>query len=279
MTKHEGNAANLKIIAITAGKGGVGKTNVSVNLACAVAKLGKRVLLLDADLSLANVDVLLGLKSQRTIEHVIRGECRLQDIIIQGPYGVDIIPGSSGSSLLSHLTYVDHAGVISSFEELHEQYDFMFVDTPAGITDNVAAFLRASQEIIVVVCNEPTSITDAYALMKVMSQDYQIKNYHLLANMVTSLLEGRELYHRLSQVSHDYLDITLDYLGAIPFDDYLRKAVKEQRLLGELYPSSESANAFERVAHELLNWPSQHALEHGAPFFMEKLLERSVTEE
>lgn len=276
--KNDSAHQDFKIIAVTAGKGGVGKTNVSVNLACATAKLGKKVLLLDADLSLANVDVLLGLKAQYNIEHVIRGECKLTDIIIQGPYGVDIIPGSSGSSLLTHLSYVDHAGLINAFDELHQHYDFMFVDTPAGITDNVAAFLRASQEIIIVVCNEPTSITDAYALMKVMSQEYQIRHFHLLANMVHNLIEGRDLYHRLSQVTNDYLDITLDYIGAIPFDNYLRQAVKEQRSIYEMFPSAESSVAFKKLASELVNWPAHVALEHSSPFFMEKLLDKSAVE-
>lgn len=265
---------SLRVIAVTAGKGGVGKTNVSANLSIALAKTNHNVLLLDADLSLANVDVLLGLQADKNIEHVIRGECQLKDIVMTGPQNIKVVPGASGASILTHLSHIDLAGFIHAFDEIYENFDTMIVDTPSGISENVASFLRASQDIIVVVCNEPTSITDAYALMKVMSQEYGIRNFHLLANMVHTLSEGRELYNRLSQVTNDYLDVSLDYMGAIPFDEHLRRAVKQQRSVYELFPNCEAANAFSNVAKHIDDWPCSHTVANSSPFFMEKLLER-----
>jgi flagellar biosynthesis protein FlhG len=261
-----------RVIAVTAGKGGVGKSSISIGLACATAAMKQRVLLVDADLSLANIDVLMGLKTERTLEDVFKGNCELKDIILQGPCGVDILPGASGVSQLSRLSYLDHTGLINACNQLPGDYDFIFIDTPSGISENAAAFLRAAQEVIVVVCNEATSIMDAFALMKIASQAYHIHHFHFLANQVSGPSEGRELYLRLRDLAHDVLDSTLTYLGAVPFDECLREAIKQQRPIEIFDGTAKSAWAFRKVSHALLERSTPADLGYTSPFFLEKLL-------
>jgi len=148
----------VQVIAVTGGKGGVGKTNVSVNLSLALAELGRRVMLLDADLGLANVDVLLGLTPKRTLADVIEGRCELRDVMLQGPGGVRIVPAASGTQSMVHLAPAQHAGLIQAFSEVGDNLDVLVIDTAAGIGDSVVSFVRAAQEVLLVVCDEPTSI-------------------------------------------------------------------------------------------------------------------------
>ena len=151
----------VQVIAVSGGKGGVGKSNVSVNLGIALAQMGRRVVLLDADLGLANIDVLLGITANRNIQDVIAGECDLRDVLVNGPGGIKIVPASSGTQRMTQLSNLEHAGLINAFSELGDQIDVLIVDTAAGISESVVSFLRASQELLLVVCDEPTSITDA----------------------------------------------------------------------------------------------------------------------
>lgn len=160
-----------KVIAITGGKGGVGKTNITLNTAIAMAKLGKRVMVLDADLGLANVDVMLGLRVSKNLSHVLSGECTLDEVLVEGPHGIKIAPATSGTQSMTELTAAEHAGLIRAFSELRTPIDVLLVDTAAGISGMVLSFAKASQDVMVVVCNEPTSLTDAYALMKLLNRD------------------------------------------------------------------------------------------------------------
>jgi len=198
----------IKVIAVSGGKGGVGKTNVSLNTAISLAKLGKSVLVLDADLGLANVDVMLGLRVQRNLSHVLSGECELDDIIIQGPAGINIIPATSGTQSMVDLTPAEHAGLIRAFSDMQTKFDILIVDTAAGISDMVLSFCRASQDVLLVVCDEPTSITDCYALMKLLSRDHGLFKFKVVANMVRSPKEGQNLFAKLSKVTDRFLDVT-----------------------------------------------------------------------
>ena len=268
----------VRVIAVTSGKGGVGKSNISVNLAVTLAQGGERVMVMDADMGLANIDVLLGLSPKMNLSHVVNGECSLEDTIIEGPAGVKIIPASSGIAAMSDLTPAQNAGVIRSFSELTQPIDTLIIDTAAGLSDSVVSFTRAAREVIVVVCDEPASITDAYAMVKVLNRDYGVERFHVLSNQTTSIQQGRELYTKLSRVSEKYLDVTLDYLGAIPYDDYLKKAVQKQKCVIETYPRSPAAMAFRQIAKKTRQWPVPKTMEGHLEFFIERLINYSTAE-
>jgi flagellar biosynthesis protein FlhG len=262
----------VRVIAVTSGKGGVGKTNVSVNLAMALADLGREVMLLDADLGLANVDVLLGLHPQYNLSHVLSGECALEDVIVTSSGGLKVIPASSGIKKMAELGPAEHAGLISAFSDLSHGLDALIVDTAAGISDSVMSFTRACQEVVVVVCDEPASITDAYALIKVLNRDYGQNRFHVLANMARGPEDGRALYEKLARVTDRFLSVALDFLGTIPYDDYLRRAVQKQRAVVEAYPSSRAAAAFKKIAHTADNWPTATVAGGHVQFFFERLV-------
>lgn len=267
----------VQVVAVASGKGGVGKTNVSVNLSLALAAAGKHVLLLDADLGLANVDLLLGLHSQWNLSHVINGERTLEEIIIDGPDGLKVIPAASGTQMMSELSASQHAGIIRAFSELHTPVDILVIDAAAGIADSVISFTRASHEVIVVVCNEPTSLTDAYALIKVLSEDHGVKRFNILANMTRTPTEGTTLFTKLTRVTDHYLDVTLDYIGAIPYDEYLVKAVKRQQPVLKAFPQSASSLAFRKVAGKVKDWPLPDQASGQLEFFVERLIQYSAT--
>jgi flagellar biosynthesis protein FlhG len=266
----------VRVIAVSSGKGGVGKTNVSVNLGVAMAEEGQRVMLLDADLGLANVDVMLGLHPEFDLSHVIQGTCTLEEVIVTGPSGLQIVPASSGTKAMAELGPMEHAGVIRAFSELSHDLDVLIIDTAAGIADSVVSFSRAAQEVIVVVCDEPASITDAYALIKLLSREYGIQRFRVLANMAQSAQEGRELFAKISRVTERYLDVTLDFIGMIPFDDYLRKAVKRQKAVVEAYPRSRAAMAFKTLAQKADKWPIPTGAAGHLEFFVERLIQSSA---
>lgn len=262
----------VQVIAISGGKGGVGKTNVAINLGCALAERGQRVALLDADFGLANVDVLLGLKAQRNIEQVLDGDASLQDIMLTGPAGLKIIPASSGTRRLTRLDTLHHAGLIRAFSELAPQLDVLLVDTAAGIADSVISFVAAAQEVLLVVCNEPSSLTDAYAMVKLLNRDFGRRRFRILANMVNDEAEGRALFERLSAVCNKFLPVSLLYGGCIPFDEALRAAVRSQQPLLQYAPSSPAARALRRLAEEVAGWPRVRQSQGHLEFFVEQLL-------
>lgn len=263
----------VQVIAVTGGKGGVGKSNVSVNLAISLAEMGRRVVMMDADLGLANLDVLLGIKSKRNIADVLAGDCDLRDVLIQGPGGIRIVPASSGTQRMTQLSSMEHAGLISAFSELGDDMDVLIVDTAAGISEGVVSFLRASQEILMVVCDEPTSITDAYALMKLMNRDYGTHRFRVLANMVKTPQEGRQLFEKLSRVTERFLDVALHYVGSIPFDEYVKKAVQRQKAVVEAYPRCKASIAFRALAQKVDAWPLPSSPRGHLEFFVERLVQ------
>ena len=269
------NPRPVKVIAVTSGKGGVGKTNISANLSMALSQRGKDVLLLDADLGLANVDVLLGLRPKYTLSDVISGSRTLEEIIINGPDSLKIIPASSGIRNMADLDAMEHAGIIRAFSELSHSIDVLMIDTAAGISDSVISFTRAAQEVIVVVCDEPTSITDAYALIKVLNKDYGICRFRVISNMVHSLQEGRELFKKIMTVTDKYLEVQLDFMGMVPYDDYLRKAVQRQKAVIDAYPRSKSALAFKTLCAKADKWPIQGYAGGHVEFFVERLIQAS----
>ena len=269
-------AAPVKVLAVTGGKGGVGKTNVSVNLGIGLAELGRKVMLLDADLGLANIDVILGLHPQYDLSHVLRGERGLEEIILEGPAGLRVVPGASGLREMVSLSAAEHAGLIHAFSDVGNDLDILIIDTAAGISDSVISFSRAAQEVVVVVCDEPASITDAYALIKLLSREYGMNRFQVLANMVQSVQESRDLYNKLSRVTDRYLDVMLSLMGAIPYDDTLKRAVRGQKAVVQAYPRSRVAQAFKNLAKKVANSPVPTGVSGHLQFFVERLLQYSI---
>ncbi len=269
----------IQAIAVTGGKGGVGKTNVSVNLAVAMADIGKRVLVLDADLGLANIDVVLGLHPEYDLSHVLRGERTLEEVVIEGPSGIKIVPAASGIRHMAELGEAEHAGLIRAFSDLSNDLDVLIVDTAAGISDTVISFSRAVHELIVVVCDEPASITDAYALIKLLNREYGVSRFRILANMTRSAQEGKDLYRKMCRVTDRYLDVMLSYVGSIPFDESLRKAVRSQKPVVHAYPRSRSAQTLKNLAKKADNWPVPEGASGHLQFFVEQLVQYSSRKE
>lgn len=262
----------VQVLAVTSGKGGVGKTNVSVNLAVALARLGQQVMLMDADLALGNVDLMLGIHPKLNLSHVMEGSHSLQEVMIQGPAGIHVIPASSGIQRMAELGPRENAGLIHAFSELTLPLDTLVIDTAAGIADSVVSFSRAAREVLVVVCDEPASLTDAYALIKVLSRDHGVSRFHVIANMTPSPGEGRRLYQKLAAVCDRFLDVTLNFLGTVPFDEYLRKAVQRQQPVVEAYNASRSAQAFMQMAERIARWPRPAGPDGRLEFFVERLV-------
>lgn len=241
----------ISVISITSGKGGVGKTNITANLAYLLAGLKKKTLILDADCGLANIDLILGLTPKYNLYHVLKGERTLKEAIVNGPGGIKILASSSGIQEMSSLTMEQKLTLQDEFNSLQSRPDFMLIDTSAGINDNVLYFNMVAGETIVVVTPEPTSLTDAYALIKILYQRHAKKRFSLLVNMVKTQSEAKEVFLRLAQATNHFLNLAIDELGHIPYDENLQRGVKQQRLLAELYPDSPSIKCLQAVAERL----------------------------
>ncbi len=274
----KGKPTPVRVIAVTSGKGGVGKTNLAVNLGVALAQAGKRVALLDADMSLANVDVLLGLSSEFNLSHVLRGEKSIKEIMLKGPEGLFVIPASSGLQYMSKISAREQAGIIHAFSEIDQDIDILIVDTAAGISPNVVNFSRASQDIILVICDEPASLTDAYAYIKLLNRDFGIGRFQIITNMVNSVQQGQQLFTKLAKVTDKYLDVSLGYVGAVPFDDALRMAVQKQKPVVQVFPQSKSALAIKDLARQIGHWPVKKQAMGYLSFFIERMIKYSTEE-
>lgn len=243
-----------RTIAVAAGKGGVGKTTVAVNLSMVMAMAGRDVMLLDADLGLANVDVLLGLTPARHVGHLLSGECSLQDLVLLGPHGLKVVPAGSGARRLAQLSNGEHAAVIRAFDELILPPEILVVDTAAGVGDGVSMFAAAADDVVIVVCDEPASLTDAYALIKVLSREFGVRRFHMVANMVRHAGEARQLHDKLARVCERFLDVVLDFMGMVPHDERLRQAIRRQGAVVDLWPASRSAAGFKQLASAVDTW-------------------------
>jgi flagellar biosynthesis protein FlhG len=262
----------VRVIAVTSGKGGVGKTNIAANMAVSLSDLGKNVMVLDADLGLANIDVLFGLQPRFNLAHVLSGEVDLNSTVINGPGNVRIVPASSGDVSMIDVPPAAQAAIIQAFSELVDQPDVLIVDTATGISDNVIRFVGAAHQAVVVVCDEPASLTDAYALIKVLSTSYGISHFEIVTNQSRRSHEGRRLYEKLCMVTDQYLDVVLRHLGDIPHDEWLRRAVQEQRSVVDAYPKSESGKAFADIAKAVSKPATRREVSGSIQFFLERLL-------
>jgi flagellar biosynthesis protein FlhG len=244
--------SKTRVIAITSGKGGVGKTNIVANMGYTLCKAGKRVLIFDADLGLGNLDVLLGLTPQYNLSHAIEGEKRLSEIVLDGPGQLKILPASSGVQKLTKLTHSQRMNLFNELNLLLADYDIVLIDTAAGISSNVLYFNASANEIIVVVTPEPTSITDAYALMKILSVKYQEKNFRLLVNQAKNEREAGEISRQLCLVANRFLDVSIEYFGSVLADTNVKSGVRKQKVVSEMAPMCQASRDFFQLSHKLI---------------------------
>jgi flagellar biosynthesis protein FlhG len=259
---------------VSGGKGGTGKTAVSVNLATAFARAGRATMLLDGDLGLANVDVLLGLTPRCTLEHVLAGERRLDEVILETSAGVRVVPAASGVTRMAALSATEQAAIVRAFSTLHGSIDVLIVDTAAGIGESVLQFCQAAQQVLLVLRDEPTCLTDSYALIKVLSRSHGVHHFRVLANMTRHAGQGDSLFRRLQRVTDRYLDVALEFVGEIPEDGALQKSIQAQRPVLEAFPSSPAAQAFQRLAGLARGWPLPDGASGRVEFFLERMLRR-----
>lgn len=261
------------VLSITSGKGGVGKTNVSANLSYALARRGKRVLLLDADLGLANVDVVLGLAPEHNLFHLFHAGVPLSKIIHPTRYGFSILPASSGASEMLNLSTGQKLELLESMDSLESSIDYLIVDTGAGINDNVVYFNLAAQERMVVLTPEPTSLTDAYAVIKLMHQNHGVQHFKVLVNMAADKKSALEVYKRLYNATDHFLGgVSLALAGFVPRDPAVRKAVINQRPFCEEAPGSPACKAVMELAATVEKWDVPHRLDGNIKFFWKQLL-------
>jgi len=240
-----------RIVAVTSGKGGVGKTNVVANLSASLAELGKKVVVLDADFGLANMDVLLGLTPRYHLGHVLFGNKSLTDVMVQGPQGIRIIPASSGLQRMSELTLAQRNHLIESFTSLDSDTDYFVIDTAAGISRNVIHFLLSAKEVIVVSAPEPTAIVDAYAVIKIVLAEDPKKEIQVLINSVEHAEDAHEVFCQINSVVKRFLNREINYLGHIEKDSCVPQAVRSQILVTHRYPDSPASRCFRDLARRI----------------------------
>ena len=268
----------VQVIAIAGGKGGTGKTNIAVNLAQALANEGKRTLILDADLGMANVDVLLGLKPENTLYDVMCGKCELEDILLTGGHNLKVIPAASGIGQLANMRWQECAGLVRAFSDLKEPVDTLIVDTATGVSESVAVFCQAANEILVVVCNEPASISDCVSQLKHFYRDYGIARYRVLANMVDTASEANALFQSLIEHFKDNHNLQISYAGYIPADENVRKAVLQHQSVVNSFPRCPSAMALKKLARRTMEWPRPTCAGGHVEFFVERLIDNENME-
>ncbi len=255
--KNQNYKQNARVITITSGKGGVGKSNLAVNLAVQLQKMGKRVLIIDADFGLANIEVMFGSMPKYNLSDLVYRGKRIRDIITEGPMGIGFISGGSGVVSMNNLSGEQIAYVVKCLGELDNMADIILVDTGAGIADNVLEFVMASSEVLLITTPEPSSLTDSYSLLKAL---YRNPNFlrentviKVIANRVTSPEEGISTYEKLKSVVTQFLHGKIEYIGMIPQDSLLEKSVRQQKIVSLNAPDSNAARAFEVMAANLLH--------------------------
>ena len=260
------------VLAISGGKGGVGKTLTTANLGLSLARMGMRVLMLDGDFGLANLDVVLNLRPKFTLDDVLSGERHLKDIVLTGPEGVRVIPSSSGVMKVGELDPLQKLILLDQVEELNEEFHIMLVDTPAGISKNVQYWSSSSNETILVVTTEPTSIADCYATMKILSQTNSENKFKLIVNMCQNEYDSKKVYEKLSILAEDYLGVRVEFLGFIPFDDLVRFSVKERQPFVLKYPFSAASQSMREIARTIATQIGEQKSKGNMQFFWKRLM-------
>lgn len=258
-------------VSITSGKGGVGKTTLVCNVALEMANAGQKVLILDGDLGMANVDIMYSKRATLTLEHFLRGQAELSEIITPMCDGVDLIAGGHGVYGLSQLSAFDRQRLLDQMSLLNNQYDFLVIDTAPGIDDNVLYLNSAAREIVVTVTPDPSSITDSYALIKVLNQKYRETHFSILPNMVKDEEEAKRVFERLADVASQFLCVSMDFRGFVPMDLNLRQSTKSQSLITKMSPYSPSSQAIRKLAESLRANKALNQTKGGLQFFWQEL--------
>jgi flagellar biosynthesis protein FlhG len=260
-----------RTIAITSGKGGVGKTTLVCNMAYELGRRGEKVLILDGDLGMANVDIMFGQRARLNIGHVLENRCQLEDILIDVAPNVQLIPGGSGVYELARLQPLQKSILLDQVSRLNRSFDYMLVDTAPGIDDNVLYLNSAAQEILVVVTPDPSSLTDAYALIKVLHTRYRENRFSIIANMVRDEAEARQVYQKLSDVAQRFLCVSLEFRGFIPNDPVLRQSIRSQQLVVQAQSRSPSALSIRSLSENLKHSERFSEMKGGLQFFWNQL--------
>lgn len=263
--------SKTKTISITSGKGGVGKTTLVCNIAVALRNKGKKVLILDGDLGMANVDIFFGVRASRSIQEVLNGRAHIKDIIVDVDKNISLIPGGSGIYGLSQLTGPLKQMLLDQVSELNDEYDYMLVDTAPGIDDHVLYLNSAAQQIVVSVTPDPASITDAYAIIKVLHQRLREDQFSIVCNMVKDEMEARQIFHRISEVASNFLCVSLNYLGHVPMDLNLRQSSRNQDPLLRRYPQSTAGLAIQKLSEKLSHSEGLEECKGGLQFFWQQI--------
>lgn len=261
-----------RVISFTSGKGGVGKTHTVVNTAICLASAGHSVVVLDADLGLANVDVLLGVSPRGTLHDVLKGRCSLDDILVKAPGGIVVIPAASGMEEAHALSAAEKMLLMTEVERIAHHYDFLLIDTPAGIGSDVMYFNSAASEVVCVITSEPTSLTDSYALMKVLHASYGEKSFLVVVNDVESEVEARNAFNTLANAVQKFLKIEVKMLGWVQSDPAVRQSIMARRPITMEYPSSRAAMRIADVARQLAESRPEKRVKGGMQFFFQQLL-------
>lgn len=242
----------MRIIAVASGKGGVGKTSLTVNLAIALAKAGKKVMILDADLGMANVDIMMGLTPRHNLHDVMEGRKRISDIVLEGWEGVKIVPGCSGIFEADDIQRIRREALMKELEHYGRDMDYILVDTGAGISKVVLGFVASADDVIIVVTPEPTSIADGYGIIKILSRFKLHKKVHLVVNMANNIQEAEEAARKIEVVANTYLDISIKRLGAIYADSNVKKSIKEMTPYIIKYPRGQTAICVMKIAENII---------------------------
>jgi flagellar biosynthesis protein FlhG len=269
ITYSDMDVSGLRVLAVSSGKGGVGKTNIVANLAYALSKRDKKVLVVDADLGLNNIDILLGLASKKHIGHVLSGESNVEDIILHGPEGIHVLPAGDGLQELTQLETEKKLMLMDELDRVSRGYDFLIFDTGAGISPNVTFFCSAAHETLLIATTEPTSLTDVYALMKILHNNHSQKNFRLIVNSVASEREAQGVYRNLTAVTDRFLSgVSVEYMGYILHDPNVPKAIRQQKAFLEIYPFSKFSGCINELAGKVTNEkPKSLSSEGNQPYF------------
>jgi flagellar biosynthesis protein FlhG len=267
-----------RALAVTSGKGGVGKSTVAVNLAAALVARGERVVLLDADFSLANLDVLLQLTPGMNLADVLEGRCGLTEAVRHGPAGLRVVPATQGNPRMSSLSDLERAGLIQAFSDLSPEIDWLVIDTGAGMTPATLQFCLAAQDVLIVICDEPASLADASAMVRALKETGRRSRFRILVNMVAAGEDPRATFLRLVELTDSMSEVSLEYAGSVPYDRTVATAAREGQPVVTAHPDAPVTSAFTRLARDTGRWPLPSTASGQSEFFLENKIHNEVME-